>query len=40
MSAVACFGCAGHSDRWGTDEGPAPSKTVWAEVDLDPERSF
>ncbi|MFF4247273.1 ATP-binding protein [Streptomyces sp. NPDC001822] len=22
------------ADRWGTDAGPAPRKTVWAEVDL------
>ncbi|MEU9448072.1 ATP-binding protein [Streptomyces sp. NPDC048277] len=22
-----------YSDRWGTDDGPAPCKTVWAELD-------
>lgn len=24
------------SDRWGVDVGPAPRKTVWAEIDLAP----
>ncbi|WP_309144260.1 ATP-binding protein [Streptomyces sp. BR123] len=32
------------SDRWGTDRGPAPLKTVWAELDLggplSPDRGF
>jgi anti-sigma regulatory factor (Ser/Thr protein kinase) len=26
------------ADRWGVTEGPAPRKTVWAELDLVPER--
>lgn len=25
-----------YADRWGTDDGPVPCKTVWAELDLAP----
>ncbi|MGW7079480.1 ATP-binding protein [Streptomyces sp. NPDC054866] len=29
---------AAYADRWGVDEGPAPCKTVWAELALLPDR--
>lgn len=31
---------AAFADRWGVDEGPAPCKTVWAEVALLPDRGL
>ncbi|MGW5864632.1 ATP-binding protein [Streptomyces sp. NPDC055239] len=29
---------AAYADRWGVEEGPAPCKTVWAEIALLPDR--